>query len=134
MPEAERLNEVRKWAEKAEEDARAVEILVRAREESPASAICFHAQQCVEKYLKAFLTWRAVLFPKTHDLAELVDLIPEAVELRLTPEEQDALTAYAVGTRYASRTVGKNEAEEAVKVARAAREDLRKLLPPAALK
>ncbi|HZU41746.1 MAG TPA: HEPN domain-containing protein [Terriglobales bacterium] len=133
MPEAERVLQVRQGVEKAEEDWRAVEIPMRAEEELPASAICFHAQQCVEKHLKAWLTSRGVLFPKTHDLAQLVDLLPEPFDLRLNQQEQDALTAYAVGTRYASRTVGIEETREAVQIARAAREDLRKLLPEAAL-
>jgi len=40
-------------------------------ENCPYDTICFHAQQCVEKYLKALLTSTHTDFPKTHDLIEL---------------------------------------------------------------
>lgn len=42
----------------------------------PADVVCFHAEQCVEKYLKALLTLKAIDFPKTHNIAELVALLP----------------------------------------------------------
>jgi HEPN domain-containing protein len=32
-------------------------------------AICFHCQQACEKYLKAFLIFHGVEFPRTHALA-----------------------------------------------------------------
>jgi HEPN domain-containing protein len=35
--------------------------------------ICFHAQQCAEKYLKALLEGQIIVFRKTHDLVELLD-------------------------------------------------------------
>jgi HEPN domain-containing protein len=38
----------------------------------------FHAQQCVEKYLKALLVTRGLTFPRTHDLAALSDLCRQA--------------------------------------------------------
>ena len=41
--------------------------------------ICFLAQQCVEKYLKAWLQEVDILFSKTHDLETLLDLIVPAV-------------------------------------------------------
>ena len=36
--------------------------------------ICFHAQQGVEKYLKAFLIVHSTEPPKTHNLAKLLEL------------------------------------------------------------
>ena len=36
--------------------------------------ICFHCQQCIEKYLKAFLMYNNIIFPKTHDLEFLMGL------------------------------------------------------------
>src|SRR5207253_8193368 len=35
-------------------------------------AVCFHAQQCAEKYLKACLQEADLPFRKTHDLSELL--------------------------------------------------------------
>lgn len=37
--------------------------------------MCFHAQQCAEKALKAWLTWLGVVFPRTHDLTLLLNLL-----------------------------------------------------------
>jgi len=47
---------VRKWILKAENDLKIARDEIQTKE--PATdAICFHAQQCVEKYLKAFLVF-----------------------------------------------------------------------------
>jgi HEPN domain-containing protein len=60
----------------------------------PAWLVGFHAQQAVEKALKAVLASRGGEFPRTHGLALLIDLVrelgialpPDAAELpRLTP-------------------------------------------------
>jgi hypothetical protein len=37
----------------------------------------FHAQQAIEKSLKAWLTARSLTFPMTHDLSRLLDLLEE---------------------------------------------------------
>lgn len=65
------------------------------------ATLCFHAQQTVEKSLKAVLVQRGVAFPYTHDLARLSTLVqsvglpwPEALEAAAT------LTVYAAGSRY----------------------------------
>lgn len=49
------------WIRKAEEDCR---VANREMEAEPPSfnAVCFHAQQCVEKYLKAVLQENDVVF------------------------------------------------------------------------
>jgi HEPN domain-containing protein len=57
----------RDWVVKAEEDF--ILARVSARKKPPlAYGICFHAQQCAEKYLKAILVAKQQTFPKTHDL------------------------------------------------------------------
>ncbi|MBY0525833.1 MAG: HEPN domain-containing protein [Gemmataceae bacterium] len=42
----------------------------------PVEAVCFHAQQCVEKYLKAILVYRSIPFPKSHNIRVLMALVP----------------------------------------------------------
>ena len=42
--------------------------------EVPYRLIAYHAQQCAEKYLKAYLVSRGVDFPYTHNIARLVEL------------------------------------------------------------
>jgi len=65
------------------------------------AALCFHAQQAVEKSLKAVLLQLGIAFPYTHDLARSITLVKSA---RLPwPEELEAaaaLTVYAAGSSY----------------------------------
>lgn len=61
----------------------------------------FHAQQAVEKSLKAVLAARDVEFPFIHDIAGLADLCEEAgASLPEELEGVDRLTPYAAGLRY----------------------------------
>lgn len=63
--------------------------------------VCFHAQQAVEKSLKAVLALHDTPYPRRHDLAELMELVkPVAVEL--APFEYDItnMTPFAVDLRY----------------------------------
>jgi HEPN domain-containing protein len=63
--------------------------------------ICFHAQQTVEKTLKAVLLFYKIDFPFTHDLEELLDTF-EAAKISVPAHLLDVgiLTPYAVETRY----------------------------------
>lgn len=78
-------------------------------------AVCFHAQQSVEKYLKAFLQERGIDYPRTHDLVDLAaragaatpDLVPFRAELAL-------LTAFAVAPRYPGTSTDRADAEAAI--------------------
>ena len=40
----------------------------RVRKSPNYDGVCFHAQQCIEKYLKAKLVEADIDFPKTHNL------------------------------------------------------------------
>jgi HEPN domain-containing protein len=64
---------ISEWIAKAEGDYPAALRENRARKAPNYDAACFHSQQCVEKYLKAFLQKRKVPFAKTHDLGILLD-------------------------------------------------------------
>jgi HEPN domain-containing protein len=64
--------------------------------------ICFHMQQCCEKYLKAFLIFHGKEYPKTHRIAVLISICSQ-----LDPEFSvlmtwgiDRLTRYAISLRY----------------------------------
>jgi HEPN domain-containing protein len=91
---------VRQWLDKAEEDFAAAEFLV-SRDAPYPHVVAFHAQQAAEKYLKAYLTWRQVEFPKTHDLNELLDLVGSVdAALARALQEADELTPFGVDVRY----------------------------------
>ncbi len=64
----------KEWVSKAEGDYDVVCIMLRSRKPSRYDTICFHAQQCAEKYLKARLTEASVRFGKTHNLEDLLAL------------------------------------------------------------
>ena len=65
------------------------------------AAIGFHAQQAVEKSLKAVCTLRSIEVRRTHDLAALAQaLIDDGVALPLSPDEFRTLNPFAVEYRY----------------------------------
>jgi HEPN domain-containing protein len=103
--------------------------LVRKRKRPTSNAVCFHCQQCAEKYLKAFLVRHEVAFPKIHDLRELrrlavvvdptLDLITDLL-LRLAP--------YAVEFRYPGEEATVEEGKAAVKAVKEIRRFVRSKL------
>jgi HEPN domain-containing protein len=87
---------------KAEQDRHALEILARGRDVTD-DIVGFHGQQAIEKALKAILALRAIAFRKTHDIAELLDLLKDGgVAYPEAFEKATALTPYAVEERYDS--------------------------------
>ena len=101
----------------------------------PTDTVCFHAQQCVEKYAKALLVLNGIDFPWTHNLSELIARLPVHARPNLTPEEQERLTDYATVTRYPGdyEPIPLAETRRAVRIARRVRRAIRKLLPRTAL-
>lgn len=122
---------VREWVMKAENDLKNAAHTLKLGKDCPTDTVCFHAQQCVEKYLKALLVWRNVRFPKIHGIGELLRLVPLDGRPHLSAEEQERLTDYAADTRYpgAYEPISLTEAQGAVKVARRLRREIRRLLP-----
>jgi HEPN domain-containing protein len=67
----------------------------------PDDVIGFHAQQAVEKLLKALLSHRRVAFRRTHDLTELLDLLAlDGVTIPPQIAEVRQLGPYAAECRY----------------------------------
>jgi HEPN domain-containing protein len=84
----------------AREDLAAAEALDRAERVSDAP-VGFHAQQAVEKALKAAIASRDQAFPFTHDIGLLMQLCEDAgLELPAVLSETDRLTPYAAAIRY----------------------------------
>ena len=61
------------WIDKAEADFSTATRENRVRKAPNYDAVCFHAQQCIEKYLKAILVRHRKAFSKTHDLEFLLE-------------------------------------------------------------
>jgi HEPN domain-containing protein len=62
--------------------------------------LCFHAQQAVEKALKAVLIANKIPSTKTHNIGTLIGMLPAHVELSEELKEAAELTTYAVMARY----------------------------------
>lgn len=89
-------------------------------------AVCFHAQQCAEKYLKALLVTRNIEFPRTHDLAMIADLAgTDNASLTALRDKITRLSAMAVEVRYPGTSAERADAEEAILTCGELREALR---------
>jgi HEPN domain-containing protein len=96
---SEKAEYLRNWMFRASEDIAVINNLVRAGAENYTSTICFHAQQACEKFLKAFLIYHNVDFPRTHDLdfllMECQKINNDAFQIDLK-----SLTDFGVTVRY----------------------------------
>src|SRR5436309_943967 len=102
---------------------------------TPTETVGFHAQQCVEKYLKAILVYRSIPFTKTHGIRALMGLVPRRYRPALDETMQVQLTRYASAARYpeARLDISLTAARNAVTLARRVRREVRQKLPKAAL-
>ena len=109
----------REWVKKAEGDYDVVCVLLRSRKRSRYDAICFHCQQCAEKYLKGRLIEAGIAFPKTHELRVLLQLVL-SVEPRWSAldSEMRTLAAWAVTSRYPGMDATNAWAKQAVTICR----------------
>ncbi len=84
----------------ADRDRKTVELLLQ-HHDAPVSSVGFHAQQYVEKAIKAVLVSNAVIFRRTHDLEELANLLErQSIDLPLPKDRLKRLNPFAVITRY----------------------------------
>lgn len=85
---------------KAERDTRVLHILA-ANPEAPYEAMGFHAQQAVEKLMKAVLAINGLHYPKIHDIWRLMDIIQEhGIPFPEDLAEVRRLSPFAVDYRY----------------------------------
>ena len=122
---------VRQWVAKAEGDFNAAAHLLGTGKAEFNDAICFHAQQCAEKYLKVLLQLNGIDFPYTHDLRLLFELLPENARPKIGLPDFIRLNPYAIQARYPGdwEPVSRKEAETAVSAARALRDAARAIIP-----
>jgi len=127
---------LRQWVEKAEHDLITAEHTLKLKINCPFDTVCFHAQQCAEKYLKALLVFDSKQFPPQHNLRILMQLIPAQVALGLDSKAVIGLTRYAVDARYPGdwESITRPEAKQAVAVALQVRKTVRAILPKEAWK
>ncbi len=117
------------WVRKAEADFATAQRESQVEQDPNYDAVCFHSQQCIEKYLKACLQEASIAFGKTHDLTSLMSLMlplePDWTRLR---PALDSLTVYAVEFRYPGMTATEEIASEAMQDCKAIRQVVRRYL------
>jgi HEPN domain-containing protein len=102
------------WLDKALEDEQVVR-LVRANG-GPWSMAANHVQQAAEKYLKALLVERGVAPRKTHDLEQLIALIPGTSPDSFILAAAAMTSSYAWVTRYpGGAAFGETDIDQAVR-------------------
>lgn len=123
-------NVVKRWAAKADNDLRNAEHTLLLEEDCPFDTICFHAQQCVEKYLKALLIFSGVDPPWAHDVRLLTGKLPAELTSRFDWGRLLILNRYSVEARYPGdwEPILREDAREAVELARQVRDMVRALL------
>ena len=117
------------WVEKAEGDYAMMERESRVRKDPNYDGICFHAQQCAEKYLKARLSEAGIGFAKVHDLVALLDQALE-VEPMWEAYRTDLafLSDFAVSFGYPGESADREDALDARRRCRLFRKAAREAL------
>jgi HEPN domain-containing protein len=119
----------KEWIDKAEGDFRTATREIKITQDPSYDGVCFHAQQCVEKYLKANLQAAGTAFPKTHDLVVLLDLsLAIAPNLDQFRSRLRLLTLAAVEIRYPGRSADRAMADEFYQLCIELRDAIRPIL------
>jgi HEPN domain-containing protein len=102
---------------------------MRARKDPNYDGVCFHAQQCAEKYLKARLQEANIAFSKTHDLIKLLKAVLAAEPTwNVLEPELIPLTDFSVEYRYPGISATRTEAKSAGAHCRKVRRVVRRAL------
>lgn len=111
------LNELETWVAHAEDDFEAASALLD-RKRPLTYSVCFHSQQCAEKYMKALLVFKSRKFPFSHDLNVLNALCKSAeIDVGVEKKWLTLLSAYAIAARYSSDVSSIEDAKEALEIA-----------------
>jgi HEPN domain-containing protein len=117
---------LQEWIDKAEGDFNVAIREYRARKNPGYDATCFHAQQCIEKYLKAVLTKERMPFRKIHDLVALLqDCLPRHPLWETLKPDMERLSQNAVKVRYPGESATKEQAKRAIEMMKRCRDEIR---------
>jgi len=116
---------VNQWLDKAERDFHTASRELEASANPNYDAVCFHAQQCVEKLMKGLLIKFGVTPPRTHGLIALSNLLTsECREWTASSDDLRFLSRAAVDFRYPGETADRETAGEALLICTSLRERL----------
>lgn len=120
---------IKNWLFRANEDIAVIESLASINFEFYTNTICFHAQQASEKYLKAYLIYKDIDFPKTHDLDFLL-MECQKIDKHSFDIDLKSLTDFGVSIRYPDDfyVPGVNETKEYIAIATEIKNLIEKLI------
>ncbi len=116
------------WVERAEGDYNAA-MQLQHGPDPVYHVICFLAQQCAEKYLKAWLQENNIPIQRTHNLEDLLNLIlPTIPAWHAWKAGLSKLSKHAVETRYLSASPTEADTEHAMQICEEVRQTVREHL------
>lgn len=124
VTETELRRKAGQWLAFAEEDLRLAQHALTLTTGVPYRLVAYHAQQCAEKSLKAFLVLHRIDFPYTHNISRLLELCHDVASWGDTLLDAEELSVYAVTTRYpgVDEEVTEQEALRAIELGALVRE------------
>jgi HEPN domain-containing protein len=129
IPDQDHIENVILWMNYADEDLGLANYAMKMPGSRPYRLIAYHAQQCAEKYLKAYLVYHDIDFPYTHDIKKLLNLCGSHKWIEKIKDAEE-LTPYAISSRYPGldEPVTEDEAHHAVNIASKMKKTIRKVL------
>jgi HEPN domain-containing protein len=122
-------DETEEWVEKAEGDLRTAQREIAITEGPNYDAVCFHAQQCAEKYLKARMIEVGLAVSRIHDLEALLNLLlPVEPQWNVLLQPAITLSVMAVEVRYPGMSADAEDAENGLRSAETIRDAVRAAL------
>ncbi len=124
--ESEIRRKVVQWLKYADEDIQLARHALTLSTGVPYRLIAYHAQQCAEKALKAFLVRHRIDFPYTHNISRLLELCSASAQWGDSLQDAEELSAFAITTRYpgVEEEVSREEALRAIDIADLVRETI----------
>lgn len=120
------MNETaREWFAKAEGDWNTARRELSAVDRPNFDAVCYHAQQCVEKQLKGLMLLDGVVPPRTHNLSLLFErLRPNHPSLEISKVDLEFLSNAGTAFRYPGESADRFDADDALAACNRIREIL----------
>ncbi|HBF37121.1 MAG TPA: DNA-binding protein [Firmicutes bacterium] len=119
---------IKEWIAKAEADYRTAKRESVVQDGANYDAVCFHAQQCIEKLIKALLIKDNINPPKIHDLTALNQLLPTNNQSFFNIQQLRFLSNAAISFRYPGESADQSDAEESLQICGELRRILHALL------
>ena len=109
------MTQLEYWVFKAEGDFELAKAAKRLRAKPQPDGVCFHSQQCAEKYLKGFLEQHGDTPPKVHDLPLLLTMCVnhDPMLIALT-NAVEFLDQFSVRVRYPGEVATSEDAVDAI--------------------